>query len=98
MRPHLFFFLAALAVSPMLVGCVGLPNPQNEWTTTEGVGEQPPVSQVQGSVDLTPLEEVDTDAAHHPHEQRPAPHAAETRNAEGHPGAKGTEPGRSAER
>jgi hypothetical protein len=78
MRPLLFFVVAAFAVSPMLVGCVGLPNPQNEWTTTEGVGEQPPVSQVQSSIDLTPLEDLDADVPRHPHEERAAPHAAGT--------------------
>jgi hypothetical protein len=94
----LFFFLAAFAVSPMLVGCVGLPNPQSEWTTTEGVGEQPPVSQVQGSLDLSPLGGLDADVPHHQSEERPAQHAAETRSAEGHAGPNGAASGRAAGR
>jgi hypothetical protein len=82
MRKLLLFFLAAFAVSPLLTGCVGLPNPQTEWTTTEGVGDQPPVSNVQGSVDLTPLADLDVDAPHREHREHADRQPAETRPIE----------------
>jgi hypothetical protein len=98
MRKLRFFFLAAFAVSPLLVGCVGLPNPQTEWTTSEGVGDQPPVSHVQGSIDLTPLEGIEAGVPHRQHEEHPAQHPAETRHDEGHTGANGTGSAGAAER
>ncbi|HEY8091363.1 MAG TPA: hypothetical protein VIF09_26045 [Polyangiaceae bacterium] len=100
MRQLLFFFFAAFAVSPLLTGCVGLPNPQSEWTTTEGVGDQPPVSNIQGSIDLTPLEyvDLDVDVRHHEHREHDDRQPAETKRAAAHPSAKGTETARAEKR
>ena len=81
MRKLLFFFLLTV---PFLGACesFGVGNPQTEWTTTDGVGGEPPVSHIESTVDWDAVataadvaaEAADVAAHEARHEERVASH------------------------